>query len=158
MHLAKALRSPREKLGDYALLPRLIDKVRLYARGELPSEYHKNLLGTGPLTLDRRFLVFTGLDRDEFRQAILSAKSDKEVLAWVEQHARPHTPAERRQWASEIEAYRPDPDVAEYRRRIYPGLAARIDVAALSVFDIIDMDEGRMALPDGRQFFGEGES
>lgn len=150
VHLAKALCSPREKLGGYTLLPRLIDKIRLYAREELPSEYHKNLLGTEPLTLDRRFLVFTGLDRDEFRKVILWAKSDKEVLAWVEQHAKPHTPAERQQWVSEIEAYRPDPNVAEYRRRIYPGLAAQVDVAALSVFDIIDMDEGRIALPDRR--------
>ena len=59
----KKIRSPREKLGGYVFLPRLIDKVRLHARGELPFEYIGNLLGKGT-TLDQRFLEFTGLDRE----------------------------------------------------------------------------------------------
>ncbi|MDC4227500.1 MAG: DUF5069 domain-containing protein [Candidatus Manganitrophus sp.] len=31
--MTSALRSPRERLGGYLLLPRLIDKVRLHAQG-----------------------------------------------------------------------------------------------------------------------------
>jgi hypothetical protein len=31
------LRSPRESLGGYIVLPRLIDKVRLLANGQLPQ-------------------------------------------------------------------------------------------------------------------------
>ena len=38
------LRSPRECLAGYAILPRLVDKVRLHARGILPEAYHPNLL------------------------------------------------------------------------------------------------------------------
>ena len=39
-----ALRSPRETLDGYIILPRLIDKVRVQARGELPAAYQRNLL------------------------------------------------------------------------------------------------------------------
>lgn len=82
MHFAKPapLRSPRESLGGYILLPRLIDKVRLLANGQLPRTYAANVLGSG-LTLDGRFLTFTGLDAEALRQVILSSRNDKEVLA-----------------------------------------------------------------------------
>ena len=141
------LRSPRDTLGGYVILPRLIDKVRMHARGELPSEYQANLLKAG-LTLDGRFLVFTNLDGEELRQVILTAGSDEAVLAWVEQHAHPHTVEERREWATQLDAYRPAAEMAEYRRKVYPELAATVDVKTLSVFDLIDMDEGKVPMPD----------
>jgi hypothetical protein len=36
----------------------------------------------------------------------------------------------------------------EYRTRVYPELAARVDVSSLSALDMIDMDEGRLAIKD----------
>jgi hypothetical protein len=139
------LRSPREALGGYIILPRLIDKVRLHALRKLPPEYVEHLLKPG-LTLDGRFLTFTGLDAEALRKAILSARTDEEVRAWVEQNARPHTPEEKRKWAAQIDAYRPDPELAERRRQVYRELASRIDVANVSVLDLIDMDEGRIPI------------
>jgi Domain of unknown function (DUF5069) len=141
------LRSPRESLGGYILLPRLIDKVRLHARGELPQPYVANLLGTG-ITLDGRFLAFTGLIAEALRDAILSSPSDDEVLAWVQQHARPTTPSDQQAWAKEIEGYRPDAALLEYRKRMYPELVTLIDVGSLSVLNLIDMDEGRLPVTD----------
>lgn len=141
-----ALRSPRETLGGYVILPRLIDKVRLHAHGGLPSEYHPQLLG-GEGTLDWRFVTFTGLDREALRAAILGASDDQAVLAWVERHATPHTDAEKRAWADAIDAYRPDPERAERRAQRYPVVASRHDVGMLSVFDLIDLDEGRIDRP-----------
>ena len=141
--LSVRLRSPRETLSGYVILPRLIDKVRLHAQGKLPSDYVENLLKPG-LTLDGRFLTFTGLDGEALREAILSAKTDEEILAWVEKHARPRSEEEKRQWAEAIDAYRPDPAYAERRKQIYRELAEKIDVAAVSVLDLIDMDEGRV--------------
>ncbi|HSL04688.1 MAG TPA: DUF5069 domain-containing protein [Nitrospiraceae bacterium] len=44
------LRSPRELLGGYILLPRLIDKVCLLAQGQLPEAFIANVLKAG-LTL-----------------------------------------------------------------------------------------------------------
>jgi hypothetical protein len=141
------LRSPRESLGGYILLPRLIDKVRLLAQGQLPTAYAANVLGTG-FTLDGRFLTFTGLNAKALRQAILSSRTDDEVLVWVQDHARPRTDAEKRTWAEQIDHYRPDAELMEYRKRLYPDLAARVDVGSLSVLDLIDMDEGRLPIKD----------
>jgi hypothetical protein len=139
------LRSPRETLGGYILLPRLIYKVRLHARGELPQPYVANLLGTG-VTLDGRLLTFSGSNAKALREAIVSSRSDDEVLAWVQQHARQTTASEQQAWARGIESYRPDAALLEYRQSIYPQLAARVDVGSLSVLDLIDMDEGRMSV------------
>ena len=141
-----SLRSPRETLGGYVILPRLIDKVRLHARNALPLDYFPQLLG-GEGTLDWRFLTFTGLDREALRAAILSATGDASALAWVGRHAVPHSDAEKRAWASAINAYRPDPERAQRRAQRYPEVAARFDVATLSLFDLIDLDEGRIRQP-----------
>ena len=139
-----ALRSPRAKLGGYVILPRLIDKVRLAAQGRLPPDYQPNLLKPG-LTLDGRFLTFTGLDAEQLRKAILATRSDDEVLVWVQTHARPHSEAEKEQWARQIEDYRPDATGTAYRRRSYPQLAEKLDLSQVSVFDLIDWDEGRLS-------------
>jgi hypothetical protein len=139
------LRSPRESLGGYIILPRLIDKVRLLAKGQLPQPYAANVLGA-EYTLDGRFLSFTGLDAEALRQVIVSSRTDDEVLAWVQAHAKPATLADKRAWAEQIDSYRPDAALGEYRRRLYPELAARIDVSCLSVLDLIDMDEGLLPI------------
>ena len=145
MNKSIPLRSPRETLGGYIFLPRLIDKIRLHAQGILPPEYIANLLAPSP-NLDGRFLAFTGLDTEALRKAILAAKTDAEVLAWVERNAKPHTEAEKRQWIEEVEAYRPNAQSAQWRREIYKELAAKVDPATLSVLDLIDMDEGRIPI------------
>ena len=139
------MRSPRETSGGYIILPRLIDKVHLHAQGKLPPEYVEQLLKPG-LTLDGRFLAFTRLDAEKLQSAILAAQADEEVLAWVEQTAQPHTLEEKRKWAEQIDAYRPDPQRAERRKQIYRDLAERIDVANVSILDLIDMDEGRIPI------------
>lgn len=141
------LRSPRESLGGYILLPRLIDKVRLLAQGQLPQAYAANILGTG-FTLDGRFLAFTGLNAEALRRAILSSRTDDEVLAWVRDHARPATALEKQAWAEHIDCYLPDAMLVEYRKTLYPELAARVDISSLSVLDMIDMDEGRLPIQD----------
>lgn len=141
------LRSPRESLGGYILLPRLIDKVCLLAKGQLPQAYIANVLGTGS-TLDGRFLSFTNLNAEALRQVVLSSRTDDEVLAWVQEHARPTTALEKRTWAEQIDRYRPDVVLVEYRKRVYPELAAQVDVGSLSVLDLIDMDEGRLPIKD----------
>lgn len=139
------LRSPRASLGGYVLLPRLIDKVRLLAKGQLPQAYVTNVLKPG-ITLDGRFLTYTGVDAESLRQAILSSQTDEEVLAWIQAHAKPATVQDKLAWAGQLAEYRPDDNIVEYRKRVYPELTSMIDIASLSVFDLIDLDEGRLSL------------
>ena len=98
--------------------------------------------------MDGRFLTFTGLNAETLRQAILGSRTDDEVLAWVQEHARPTTALEKQTWAGQIDRYRPDAALVEYRTRVHPELAARVDVGFLSVLDLIDMDEGRLPIKD----------
>lgn len=74
----------------------------------------------------------------------MSSRSDQEVLAWVQGHAKPATASEKQAWAEQIELYRPDAALADYRRRMYPDLASKIDIDSISVLDLIDLDEGRL--------------
>ena len=78
------LRSPRESLGGYILLPRLIDKVRLLAKGQLPPSYVQNVLGD-KTTLDGRFLLFTDLEPAALRGVeVAYLEHDSEIVPCVE--------------------------------------------------------------------------
>ncbi|THJ20007.1 MAG: DUF5069 domain-containing protein [Nitrospira sp. CG24D] len=67
------LRSLGETLGVYILLPHLIDKVHLFAKGELPLAYAGNVLGTA-FPLDGRFPTFPGLNAEALRQVAVRAR------------------------------------------------------------------------------------
>ncbi len=71
-------------------------------------------------------------------------QGDEVVGDWVDQHAIRHTEQERKQWSEEVAAACPDGKVALRRKDLYPELALKIDVTAINVLDLIDMDEGRM--------------
>ena len=92
---------------------------------------------------------FTDLEPAALRGVILSTHSDEEVLAWIQDQARPASVSEKQTWAEQIQRDRPDPARVEYRKRIYPHLAGRIDLSLVSVLDLIDIDEGRLrVLPE----------
>ncbi len=147
------LRSPRETLAGYAILPRLIDKVRLHDRGALPADYHPNLLSGTEKTFDGRFLLFAGIAPEELRAAILSSPDDEAVGQWVQRKARPRTPEEIRGWSA-VQVHSlsaPTPERIAMRKRFYPGPANFLDLSLLgsvNPFDLIDFDEGRIPLAD----------
>ena len=140
------LRSPRERLGGYVILPRLIDKVRLHAQGLLPEPYVPFLLRPG-LPLDGRFLALTGLQPEALRQAVCSTKHDPDILAWVREASAPNSPEEVEAWSAALEQLRPDPVLARFLARLSPELALQVDFTQHPLFDLIEMDEGRRPLP-----------
>ena len=72
-------RSPRVRLGGYAILPRMLDKGRATLAGK-QGEYHY------ACPLDQQFLGFAGIDPEALKAEL--HKSDTEVLAWIQQHAK----------------------------------------------------------------------
>lgn len=140
------LRSPREGLGGFPILPRLIDKVRLFHEGRLPEEYVPNLLGPAPF-LDGRFLDFTGLRAEDLRSAILGCSDDACVLSWVKKNGTHRTAEEIRQWQLSIEQSPVPPERVRARLRSYPEVGALFDLSRLNPFDLIDLDEGRIERP-----------
>jgi hypothetical protein len=152
------LRSPREKLGGYVILPRLIDKVRLHQKGVLPEDYLPNLLRmpdpeNGLFPFDGRFLLFAGIDPEALRKAILSSSDDQAVIRWIEETATPHDDEEKERWSDSAtrDFPEPTPERIASRTRLFPGLSERIGSQTLGCanpFDLIDYDEGRISLED----------
>src|SRR5258708_26342581 len=74
-------RSPRVRLGGYAILPRMVDKGRATIAGK-HGEYHYNC------PLDQRFLEFAGIDPEALKKQLAAGKGDWEILEWVQAKAK----------------------------------------------------------------------
>src|SRR5580698_8788299 len=74
-------RSPRVRLGGYAILPRMIDKGRAKLAGKVGEFYYD-------CPLDQRFTAFVGITSDQLLKLLKAGKSDGDVLAWIQAHAK----------------------------------------------------------------------
>lgn len=87
-------RSPRARLGNYALLPRMLDKGRAELIGK-NGEYHF------ACPLDQNILGFLGLDAAALKAQLALGKGDGEILQWIEANAtHKRTPWEVAQWSA----------------------------------------------------------
>ena len=84
-------RSPREKLGGYALAARALDKCRA-ALVDRQGEYFSNC------PLDQRWLKFAEIDYDAFRAFVASGATDDQVAGWIGEHAKKRPQAEITAW------------------------------------------------------------
>ena len=126
-------RSPRVRLGGYVILPRMLDKGRATLAGK-NGEYHY------ACPLDERFLEFAGLDPKALKKQL--TKSDTEVLAWIEKHARhKRSPQEIAAWSAFAEQRAPaDVESREFFNGIHKSVAPkREDIATW--FDVLDLDD-----------------
>ena len=126
-------RSPRVRLGGYVILPRMLDKGRATVAGK-HGEYHY------ACPLDQRFLEFTGIDPEALKKEL--AKSDGEVLEWIEKNAKhKRTELEIRAWSALAERRAPaDVESREYFNGMHKAAAPkREDI--VTWFDVLDMDD-----------------
>lgn len=97
-------RSPRSRLGGYALLPRMLDKGRATIIGA-NGEYHYNC------PLDRRFMSFIGIDAEKLLTELKKGKGDGEILEWIQANAKyKRAPWEIQQWSDYMDRRGPDSD------------------------------------------------
>jgi hypothetical protein len=128
-------RSPRVRLGGYAILPRTLDKGRADLIGKI-GEYHFNC------PLDQRFLSFAGVDADKLKEFLSRGKSDSEVLEWLESNAKnKHTPLEIAAWSeAQNNGVPTDLDSRKFFNELQEKTAPdRKDVATW--FDLLDIDD-----------------
>jgi hypothetical protein len=126
-------RSPRVRLGGYVILPRCLDKGRATLAGK-NGEYHY------ACPLDQRFLEFTGIAPEELKQQL--AKSDGEVLEWIEKNAKhKHSPQEIAAWSAFMEQRVPaDVESRDFLNGIHKSVGPnREDIATW--FDALDLDD-----------------
>src|SRR5437870_8809663 len=74
-------RSPRVRLGGYAILPRMLDKGRATIAGK-HGEYHY------ACPLDQRFLEFTGITAEALKKQLEAGKGDGEILEWIHKNLK----------------------------------------------------------------------
>ena len=137
------LRSPYARLGRLVYFGRMIDKIQLEARGELPAEY-KNNLGTGTAGFfDARCCRFLGIDYEKIKIQVLAGKNDQELLAWISEVGIPRSDEDCVHWNHFMmkRGWRDDGQ-KNLQRRIEesPHLKMR---EIKTMFDYIDYDEGR---------------
>jgi gluconokinase len=134
-------KSPKEMTRGMIYFPRMLDKIRRYARGELHEDYHKNL-GV-PRTLDSACCNFLRVNYDDLRERVPQGGTDEEILEWCFQSGRQPNEGDLVVWNSFVsklgwrDSFTP---VLEKRKKKH-GIADRTDI--LTIADLIDLDEGR---------------
>ena len=93
----EAPRSPRIRVGGYAILGRTIDKARALVAGNI-GEYHFDC------PLDNMLFGFKGVNAKDFKTQIEQGASDVELVDWLNQSGQTKTPKEIKRWADEVEA------------------------------------------------------
>ena len=79
-------KSPKEQTGGMMYFPRMLDKIRLHARGELGSEYHPNLGGLR--TADGACTNFLRVSYPDLCKRVAEGGSDEEILDWCYEKGR----------------------------------------------------------------------
>ncbi len=71
-------KSAFEKTGGMAYFPRMLDKIRLFAQGQLRPDFHANL-GIGA---DDRCTNFLRVSYSDLKARVLEGGADEEILEW----------------------------------------------------------------------------
>lgn len=128
-------RSPRVRLGGYALLPRMLDKGRALLAGAV-GEYKY------ACPLDQQFLTYAGVDPEALRQQLATGKGDGEILDWIKANAK-HQRAESDIVAwSRYQDHR-TPGAVELRE-FFHGIHKQIGPRRADIvtwFDLLDLDD-----------------
>ena len=88
----EAPRSPRIRLGGYAILGRTTDKCRAFLAGTI-GEYHFNC------PLDNQLFGFKGITGDDFKHEVEHGASDQALAGWVDKNGAHKTPEEIKAWS-----------------------------------------------------------
>jgi len=128
-------RSPRVRLGGYAILPRLLDKGRATQAGT-NGEYRFNC------SLDQHFLTFAGIKAEALKKQLAKKSGDGETLEWINSNSTTKPSAAQIAAWSAMQDQRGPSDVEsrQFFQDTHAQLAPkRADVATW--FDLLDLDD-----------------
>jgi hypothetical protein len=141
-------RSPYDAVKGLVYFPRMLDKIRLKAAGKLPKAYEE-FLGSN---FDGRCLNLLGVKYEPLRERVLAGGTDEEILDWCRQNGRQPTDEEVETWSGFMlkRGWRDDASPRVLFRLKEAGLE-HLDAQVATMFDFIDVDEGRTP-PDFRKW------
>ena len=128
-------RSPRVRLGGYAVLPRMLDKGRATVAGT-HGEYHY------ACPMDMRLIEFLGIEPGALKKQLAAGKGDGEILEWIQKNAKhKRTEPEIVAWTAWQEQRAPsDSESREYFNQLHSKAAPkREDISTW--FDLLDVDD-----------------
>jgi hypothetical protein len=133
------VRSPAAKLGGLVYFGRMLDKIRVHERGELPEEYQPNL-GKG---FDAKCCAFLHLDYTEVAARVRQGASDDDMLEWALTAGRRPNETEIEMWNEFMRKFGWRDHATEIlaRRKREGGMEDRAEIETM--FQFIDADEGR---------------
>ena len=127
-------RSPRNRLGGYALAARMADKGRATLHG-VAGEYHF------ACPLDQMLFDFKGVQADDVKSVLASGATDEQLVDWLNSHGTPKTVDEIKEWGAGVEAYSPyeDPEGKEWFTEGCAKLGLKPESTTL--FDYLEADD-----------------
>ena len=127
-------RSPRIRVGGYAILGRTIDKCRALVAGEI-GEYHFDC------PLDNMLFGFKRVIGDDFKAQIEQGASDQEIVEWLNQSGEKKTPAEIKRWSEKVEASSLYDDLVKHDYFVQETRKLGLDPEKTTTFDWLEIDD-----------------
>jgi hypothetical protein len=134
------VRSPAAKVGGLVHFGRMLDKIRVHAKGNLPDEYQPNL----GKKFDRYCIDLLGIDYGELVERTKQGGTDEEILNWCFRKGRKPSDGEIHIWNEFMRKRGWNDEISEIlaRRKREAGMADRSEIETM--FSFIDADEGRV--------------
>ena len=134
-----AVRSPGAKVGGIVYFARMLDKIRVHAKGELPAEYQGNL----GERFDRSCVDLLQVDYQKLADRVKEGGTDEEILDWCFARGRKPAEGEIHVWNEFMRKRGWNDELTEtlVRRMKEAGMADRSEIRTM--FNFIDADEGR---------------
>lgn len=133
--------SPNDKTRGMLYFPRMLDKIRRHARGELDEPYHSNLGRRD--RMDGVCCNFLRVNYDDLRQRVLDGGADEEILDWCFEKGRRLNGGDLVVWNAFVSklGWRDfaTPHFAEAKKDA--GIGERNDIMTMP--ELIDFEEGR---------------
>jgi Domain of unknown function (DUF5069) len=138
-------KSPKEMTRGMMYFARMLDKIRLHARGELHADYHENLGAVR--AADGVCCNFLRVHYRDLVERVKQGGTDEEILEWCFEKGRRLNEGDLFVWngfASKL-GWRDSVTPRLEQRKREHGIADRDDICTIP--DLIDFDEGRFAEP-----------
>jgi len=127
-------------MGGLFYFGRMLDKIRLHAKGKLPSDYHANL-GKG---FDEKCVRFLRVNYDQLVGRVKKGGTEEEILQWCFDNGRTPNEDDLHVWNEFMRKRGWNDEVSEMLawRKKEAGMSDRSDIQ--TSFQFIDADEGRL--------------
>ena len=130
----EAPRSPRVRIGGYAILARTYDKCRALLGGNI-GEYHFDC------PLDNMLFGFKGVQGDDFKAEVEKGASVEEMARWLDRNGEKKTPEEVKVWSDEVEKTNPSNDPEKRDWYVDQLKPLGLDPRTTPLFDWLEADD-----------------